>query len=207
MRKLIDLNDWNRKEHFEFFNTFEEPFFGVTLAIDCTFALQKSKDLGISFFIYYLHKTLAAINTQENFKYRIHEKQVYEYDTIDASATIMREDKTFGFSLIPYHEDLNIFNQNALQEIKRIQETKGLFTREFPNNLIHFSALPWINFTGITHSRNYKFEDSCPKISMGKVYHQDGKKYMNMAIFVHHGLIDGYHLGLFTEKFQDLMNN
>lgn len=203
---ILNTKTWNRAEHFEFFCKFEEPFFGVTTPIDCTIAHAESKKLNIQFFIYYLHKTLVAINSIENFRYRIAGNEVFIYDTIDASATIMRADKTFGFSLIPYHEDLQIFTKNALQEIERIQTTTGLFTRDFKENLIHFSALPWVNFTGITHSRNFTFPDSCPKISMGKLVTENNKKTMSMALFVHHGLMDGYHVGLFVEKFQTLMN-
>ena len=27
--EIIEINTWNRKEHFEFFSHFDEPFFGV----------------------------------------------------------------------------------------------------------------------------------------------------------------------------------
>jgi chloramphenicol O-acetyltransferase type A len=204
--KTLNLATWNRKEHFEFFCRFEEPFFGVTTPIDCTIAYNEAKKANIPFFIYYLHKTLIAINEIENFRYRISGDEVLIYETIDASATIMREDKTFGFSLIPFYQNLSEFTKYALQEINRVQTTTGLFTRDFQENLIHFSALPWVNFTGITHSRSFTFPDSCPKISMGKIVTENNKKTMAMALFVHHGLMDGYHVGLFVERFQELMN-
>lgn len=60
------------------------------------------------------------------------------YNEIDASATIMREDKTFGFSFMKFHEDINEFNKMAQKEIERIQSTIGVFTREYPENIIHF---------------------------------------------------------------------
>jgi chloramphenicol O-acetyltransferase type A len=53
------------------------------------------KEIQTSFFIYYLHKTLEAVNHIECFKYRIAEDNVY--DQINASATIGRADGTFGF--------------------------------------------------------------------------------------------------------------
>ena len=68
MKQKLDLNTWNRKEHFLFFKQMEEPFFGVTVPIDCTKAYAKSKELGVTFFTYYLHKTLVAINTIEPFR-------------------------------------------------------------------------------------------------------------------------------------------
>lgn len=208
MKTLLDLENWNRKEHFLFFKQFEEPFFGLTVEIDCTKAYETSKQLGTSFFVYYLHKTMVAVNTIESFRYRIIDDAVYIYDTIDVSATIMRKDLTFGFSLIEYSPDFEVFATNTFKEIKRIQNTSGLLTREFPNdNLIHFSAIPWINFTSLSHARSYTFPDSCPKISFGKMMiTNDGKRTMSMSIHAHHGLMDGFHVSQFVDCFQELMN-
>jgi chloramphenicol O-acetyltransferase type A len=206
MKPKLDLNSWNRKEHFLFFKQMDEPFYGITTTIDCTQAYAKAKVLGISFFSYYLHKTLSAVNAVENFRYRIIEDEVYVFDVIDASATVMREDTTFGFSYMPFTEDINEFTQIVQTEIERMQTTTGVFTREYPDNLIHFSALPWINFTSLSHARSFTWPDSCPKISVGKLTEENGKKSMPISVHVHHGLADGYHVGLFLEKLQQFMN-
>lgn len=206
MKQKLNIETWNRKEHFLFFKQMEEPFFGITTTIDCTKAYQKASELGISFFSYYLHKTLVAVNAIEPFRYRIIEDEVYIFDQIDASATILRENKTFGFSLIEFHEDVLEFAEITKTEIERIQTTTGLFTREYPENLIHFSALPWVNFTSFSHARSFTWPDSCPKISFGKMMDENGKKTMSMSIHVHHGLMDGYHVGEFVNFFQTLMN-
>jgi len=206
MKQKLDLDNWNRKEHFLFFKQMQEPFFGVTVPIDCTNAYAKSKELGVSFFTYYLHKTLTAVNTIEPFRYRIINDEVYIFDRVDVSATILREDKTFAFSYMEYDEDLNKFAEITKTEIARIQNTTGLITREFPENLIHFSAVPWVNFTSYSHARSFTFPDSCPKVSFGKMMDENGKKTMQMAVHVHHGLMDGYHVGLFISRFEELMS-
>jgi chloramphenicol O-acetyltransferase type A len=208
MKQKLNIETWNRKEHFEFFNQMEEPFFGLTTKIDCTIAYEKAKELGISFFEYYLHKTLIAVNQTENFRYRIIENEVYIFDKINASSTIMREDKTFGFSFIEFQEDLKNFSKNTIQEIERIRDTTGLFTRDFSDiNLIHFSTIPWINFTSLSHARSFTFPDSCPKITFGKMtISKKRKRKMAMSIHVHHALVDGYHVGEFVNLFQKLMN-
>ena len=207
MKTIIDLKTWNRTAHFEFFSKFDEPFFGITTPIDCTIAYQNSKNIEIPFFVYYLHKTLVAINKTDNFRLRIEGENVVLYDEINASATIMREDKTFGFSFMKYQEDIHEFKIMAQTEIQRIQNTPGILTREYPENIIHFSAVPWINFTGLTHSRNYSISDSCPKISFGKLMEENGKKTMALSVTAHHGLLDGYHIGLFVEELQNLLNS
>ncbi len=206
MKHKLNLNTWNRKEHFQFFKQMEEPFFGITTRIDCTKAYAKSKEMGVSFFTYYLHKTLLSVNAVENFRYRIIGDEIYIFDNIDASATIFREDKTFGFSLIQYSENLNDFAESTKKEIERVKNTTGLITRDFEINLIHFSAVPWIDFTSYSHARSFSWPDSCPKISFGKMVEENNKKTMAMAVHVHHGLMDGYHVGEFVSLFQEMMN-
>ncbi len=50
MKTAIDLNNWIRKDHYLFFSQFEEPFYGITVSIDCTAAYQYAKENAISFF-------------------------------------------------------------------------------------------------------------------------------------------------------------
>ena len=208
MKKKLDIKNWNRKEHFEFFKDFDEPFYGATVTIDCSRAYKRAKELECSFFIYSLHKTLTAVNAVEAFTYRIEDDEVIIHDTIDASATIGRPDGTFGFSLIPYSKDLNTFKIQAENESARVATTTGLFTRSFDlDNLIHFSAIPWLNFTSLSHARSYNFPDSCPKISFGKITTTANNiKKMPMSVHVHHALIDGLQLSHFVDHFQELMN-
>ena len=71
---------------------------------------------------------------------------------------------------------------------------------------MHFSSLPWLDFTSFSHARSFSFPDSSPKISFGKMTESKGKKSFSVSIHVHHGLVDGFHVGQFVEKFQELMS-
>ncbi|AWH84564.1 chloramphenicol acetyltransferase [Flavobacterium album] len=208
MKTKLNLSTWPRKEHFGFFSQFEEPFFGLVATIDCTKGYASAKAKNVSFFIYYLHKVLAAVNNVEEFRYRISGNEVVVYDRVDASATLTREDNTFGFSLMEFNPEIEVFSANSKAEIERVRNTTGLFTREFDNdNIIHFSAIPWVDFTSLSHARSFTFPDSCPKISVGKMTEKDGRKSMPVSVHVHHGLMDGYHVGLFFDALQREMDN
>ncbi|MXV50237.1 chloramphenicol acetyltransferase [Pedobacter sp. HMF7647] len=206
MKTKLDLQTWNRKDHFQFFNTFEEPFFGVCVEMDCTRTYQLSKESGESFFILYLHKALAAANAIESFRYRIIDDEVWKYDEVHASATINRPNGTFGFSFIDFHPDFTDFKKLATDEIIRVQNSEGLKRSGAGENVIHFSALPWIKFTSLSHARNFQYKDSCPKISFSKTTKTNGKVMMNISIHVHHALMDGYEVGLFIDEYQRLLN-
>ncbi|HMI06186.1 MAG TPA: chloramphenicol acetyltransferase [Flavobacterium sp.] len=208
MKTLFDIENWPRKEHFHFFRKFDEPFFGAVVEIDCTKAYANAKLSGSSFFIHYLHKTLVAVNAVAPFRYRIADDHIFVWDRIDGSATISREDGSFGFSLIEFDADFKVFSEKALVEIERVKSTPGLFTRSFDDdNLIHFSAIPWVDFTSLSHARSFAFPDSCPKISFGKMkVSENGKRTMPMSVHVHHALMDGFHVGQFVDAFQSEMN-
>lgn len=208
MRTFLDLENWPRKTHFEFFRKMDEPFFGVTVTVDCTKAYAEAKKRNTSFFLYYLYKSLGAVNAVEAFRYRISGDQIAICDRVDSSATISREDGSFGFSLIEFDADFDVFSEKALLEIERVKNTPGLLTRSFDDdNLIHFSAIPWLDFTSLSHARTFTIVDSCPKISFGKMtVYENGKRTMPMSVHVHHALMDGFHVGQFVDCFQEEMN-
>ncbi|UYZ63936.1 chloramphenicol acetyltransferase [Hymenobacter weizhouensis] len=208
MKQQIDLATWNRREHFAFFSGFDEPFFGLVAPVDCTQALAEAKRLGVSFFFYYLYHSLRAANQVPEFRYRIEDGQVYCYDRVHASATIGRPDHTFGFSFIELHDTLADFVAAATAEVAAVQASSGLRLTETTArpDVVHCSALPWVRFSGLTHARSFRHADSCPKISYGQTYAENGATWLPVAVNVHHGLADGYHVGQFLTAFQAGLN-
>ncbi|UGU16612.1 chloramphenicol acetyltransferase [Sinomicrobium kalidii] len=206
MTEKLDIENWNRKEHFFFFKDFEEPFFGVTFNVDITGAYRYCKQESISLFIYYLYASLKTANNIPEFKYRIKDNEVLVYDRVSASSTIDREDGTFGFSYINYEEDFVSFRKNAQSEIDRVRSTRELIPSESGDSVIHFSAIPWVQFTSLSHARSFRFKDSVPKISFGRIFEKENKKWMPVSVHVHHALMDGYHVGRFVRQFQQELN-
>ncbi|NMH89504.1 CatA-like O-acetyltransferase [Flavivirga algicola] len=203
--KIIDINTWNRKQHYEHFCGLKDPYFGVIIPFNVTKAYKFSKENSISFFAKYLHDCMKAINAIDNFRYRIEGGNVVDYETIHASATIMRNDKTFGFSFIEYHNDLNIFVKNIRNEKERIENSTVLYPPQNGLNCIHCSAIPWFHFSG--HKEPVSGElDSVPKIAFSKMNEVNKELMMNVSIHVNHALVDGYHVGLFSEKLQEYLN-
>lgn len=199
--KEINIDSWNRKQHYHHFVALNNPFFAVTVPVNVTNAYKKSKASGKSFFVRYLHDCMKAINEVENMRYRIREGRVFDIGTVHASATIMREDYTFGFSWIPFNSNHNVFYENFVAEKLRIQTHHELYPPITGDNCIHCSVMPWFNFTSQKEPVSGKIE-SIPELSFSKVVITDNKMSMNVAISVNHALVDGYHVGLFVKLFQ-----
>lgn len=206
MLYYLDKDQWARREHFEFFRAMDEPYWGCTINMDVTKAYHQAKKMGISFYLFYLHKSIKAINNQVEFRYRIEGEDVIIHEQIHAAATVNRPDHTFGFSQIEYYDDLREFCENALLEIERVKKSPNLFSPKNDPNVVHYSSLPWIQFTSISHARDFSEQAGIPKITFGKIHEQDGKKLMPVSYHVHHALIDGFHLGRQIESFQELLD-
>ncbi len=207
--KKLDFKNWNRREHFEFFSSFDEPFFGIVSEVDCTKSYNFCKNNDRSFFAHYLHRALIAVNEVPEFKYRILSNEVVVYEKVHSAATIARPDGTFAFSFAEFDSDFFIFQKRLKTEIEEVQNSTGLRLSDASQRLdaIHISSFPWHKLTGLTHSRNFKYPDSVPKITFGKMYPM-GKDYkMPVAINAHHGLMDGFHVAKFLEVFQKLLDS
>ena len=208
MNKILNIETWKRKEHFQFFSQFKEPFFGITAEVDCTNAHRYCKENNHSFFLYYHHKAITAVNSIEEFRYRIHNDDILIYDTIHTTTTISRDDNTFAFTFFPFKPAFSDYAESAQTAISEVKKSGGLGLSERSARLdvIHFTTIPWIHFTGITHARDYKENDSVPKIAFGKYIKKDGKITMPVSVHVHHGLMDGFHVGKFFNLFEELLN-
>ena len=203
--KIIDLNTWNRREHYTHFCGLKDPYFAITIPINVSKAYIYSKENNKSFFAKYLHDCMKAINDVDNFRYRIKENQVVDYPVIHASPTLMRDDNTFGFSFVEYNEDFKMFSNNIKAEKERIQNSTNLYPPQNGLDCIHCSAMPWLYFSGHKEPVSGMLE-SIPKIAFSKVIEVENELVMNVSVNVNHALVDGYHVGLFAEKFQKNLN-
>jgi len=205
--EYLEIETWNRKQHFEHFKELLDPYFAVTVEVDVTKAYQTAKEKELPFFVLYLHACMKAINAIENFKYRItNDERIRIYDVIHASATIMRPDHTFGFSFIHYSESFDKFYQNFNKEKERILNSTDLFPPINSDDCVYCSALPWINFTGHKEPKNSE-SDSITRLAFGKFVEKENKLKMPVSITVNHALIDGYHVSLFFENYQKALDS
>lgn len=209
MYKNLDIENWNRKEHFAFFNQFDEPFFGIVAEIDCTNAYHVSKNNSIPFSLYCHYQAITAVNLTDEFRYRIKNDEIVIFDAIHVTTTIGRDDNTFSFSFIPFAQSLDEFIELAKLEIDRIKNSSGIGANENTARLdvIHFSTVPWISFTGVTHPQNFNYKDSIPKITFGKYFHRNDRMILPVSVNAHHGLMDALHVGRFLQAFEQLMDS
>ena len=202
--KKIDLTNWKRKEHFDFFSKMASPIFGLVTEVNCDECYKNSKENGKSFFANYLHKSMIAVNSVDELKYRIIDNEIIEFETIHAGITISREDETFGFGFVNFSSDFETFNNELNNEILEVKKCSGLRLNndDIKKNLIRHSTIPWNSFSGLLHPTNFDQKESVPKITFGKFIIREGKRMLPVSIEAHHGLVDGFHIAKYLSEFQ-----
>lgn len=204
MKTFIDLEKWNRKEHFLFFSAFDDPFFGITVNVDFTRIYEEAKADQASFFLYSLHHILRQVNDTESFKLRIEKDQVARFETVHVSPTIGREDGTFGFGFFEYLPDRSRFVAEAHREIERVKATSGLAISANADreDVLFFSSVPWFAFSEMKHATSFNQCFGIPRISTGRLIPQKERYLLPVSICVHHGLMDGRHVAELIEKLE-----
>lgn len=206
MTHTLDINNWKRREHFEYFRGLDDPYWSITTELECTSTYKQAKEQNRSFFLSYLHKAMQAIHQVEELKMRIVENQVVCYDQIHASATVLRKDETFGCCFIEFDESFAVFAEKAAEEIKKTMTNSGMcLEQDYRLNQVHVSSIPWHHFTGLTYAKSLKPQDSVPKITFGRIVKIADRITFPLAIQVHHGLVDGLHVARFLDLFQTLL--
>ena len=205
--KEVDVNNWVRSKLFHFFKDYEDPFFGLTANVDVSAFHTLCKQNNYSFGLSVLYAATKAINQIPELRLRIKNGKVYDFDVISPGTTILHPDSTFSFCFFEMKNSLFSFLEAAKPVLKQHFDKDGIDGRAEDLNVIHGSAIPWVSFTQIKHARRFGSEDSIPKITFGKYYTFDEKLLMPVSIEINHALADGYHAGLFFEKFQFFLNS
>jgi chloramphenicol O-acetyltransferase type A len=202
MSRYLDLDGWKRRQHFEFFKGFDNPFFNICVNLDVTNLLGLTRsDASVSFFIAYHFLSMRAANEVEPFRYRLRDEGVLVHDRIHAGTTFLLADETFTFVYFDYAEEFEVFQKSAREMIEKAKSGKSrLDEREDRDDLIHHSVLPWVSFNSISHARNWGRPDSIPKIAFGKYRADNERVLMPISVEVHHALMDGLHVGRYFEK-------
>ncbi len=205
MKKKIDVNAWKRKSQFLFYKDFDQPFFNITAEVDVTNVLRQCKQSGNSFFLTSLFLSQKVVNTIDAFRYRIQGDEVVIYENVEAGSTILFEDNTFGFCYFKDYSELEVYLLKGEERIRKAKAKKAFLPEDFRDDLIHYSVVPWVSFTSLQHARNTKSQDSIPKIVFGKYYRDGDTMKMPISVSAHHALVDGYHVGRYFSKMEDLM--
>jgi chloramphenicol O-acetyltransferase type A len=218
MAEYLDLTTWARREVFEFFRGFDNPYFNVCTRVDVSrllAALNERSNRGLSsdealpakanVSLAYHYFALKAANEIEPFRYRLRDGKVLVHSVIHGATTVLLPNETFTFAYFDYVEDFGKFIAGAERAVEEAKAAGGFRTRDDDDDMIHCTVLPWVSFTSFSHARNWSREDSVPKISFGKFVRENERTLMPISVEVHHALMDGLHVGRYLTRLEEML--
>ena len=199
--KEIDLNNWNRKEHFEFFRRMDLPFYNINLNVDISGLREYAKSNSFSLNSLLIFLTIRSLNKIENFRYRLRAGSVVCHESLNPCFThIKRGEDLFSLITVDFADNIVEFDNIVRKEIENTTKYFNLEKQYGRDDFVYISTLPWISFTGIDHTVNLKKDDAIPRITWGKYFESNGRVLLPFNIQVNHIFIDGIHVGLFFEE-------
>lgn len=156
--------------------------------------------------IWLLTKT---VNDMPEFRTSLTKEGLGIYDDMHPMYTVFnRENKNFSGIWSNFTEDYNEFLKNYIDdELEYSKSTRFAPKDGTPPNSFNISMVPWLEFTSFNINVFDEGKYLMPVFTMGKYFERDEKRFLPLAIQVHHAVCDGYHMGLFVQKLQDHIDN
>ena len=207
MGEAFDIDNWNRKEIYNLYKDYDDPFFNISTYIEISSLYKFCKEENHSFNLSLLYLSTETINDLMEFKLRIINGNLVLFDEIHCGSTIFHEDNSFSFAYFRRRKDLNEFEKEGRAVIDAQLKNKVFDPKNDFHDIIHHSVIPWTSFTSIKHARKISMADSIPKIVVGKYFTDDNKLQLPVSVEVHHALMDGYHVGQYFSIIQQKIND
>lgn len=212
-KKIIDIETWERRDNYRFFQGFLNPCISITSEVECGAAKNRAKAAKQSFFLHYLYAILRAANEIKELRYRFDAKeQVVLYDTVDVLTPIrMNESGKFFTVRIPWIEDFEAFHAAASAIIRNIPEDGDPYAAENGASederysVILVSATPDLFFTSVTHTQQHKNGGDYPLLNVGKAVIRGGELVIPVALYVNHSFVDGAHIADFFKRVEQYL--
>lgn len=207
---LIDMNTWERAEHYHYYRDIIKTRYSLTANIDITKLLVKVKEKNLKFYPIFIYILISIINKNKEFRMCLDEEDRLGYwDITHPSYTIFhKEDNTFSDIWTRYNVDFSIFYYHVVQDIKIYKERRGVKAKpDTPKNFCPISCIPWVSFTGYASDTYAESRMLYPILLFGKYFSVDRKILLPLSISVNHAVADGFHTCKLFNEIQEFVDN
>ena len=203
----IDLETWDRKRLFYNYLGTDFPYIIITANVDVTKPLRFAREHGVSFNLVMVYLCVKTLDQIPNYRYRF----------IDGKPFIIDHTRSLINHIIPGQELFvmgeGLYPCDDIEEFCRVTHERQMTASaesmqdkvRHKLDIINFTSIPWIQYTGFIRTIIQNGVDNAPKMSFGKYFEDPvhpGKIWMPLSSQTHHGLMDGRHVGQFYQNLQ-----
>lgn len=201
--RYLDLETYPRKEHFTYFCGLAYPYVGLTVNVDITALFHKIKAEKLPFFFTLCYCISRAANAVPEFRRRIIDGKIAEFDHCRTSYTVAMEDETYCYCTLEDAMPFKDFLPYAARGQEKAKQADSISEEEGDKqDLFFFSTVPWVSFTALIQPVPMP-ADSNPRITWGKYFQQNEKILLPVSVLCHHALVDGIHIAEFYRQLEE----
>lgn len=203
---LIDRNQWKREEFFQHYVTEVPCSYSMSVKMEITALRRRGEKLYPAM----LYAITTIVNRHEEFRTAFDAQgRLGVYDAMLPCYTVFhKETETFSNLWTEYTESYEAFCRAYEEDLEQYGDRQGLMGKpDVPPNNFPVSMVPWTSFEGfhlhVPKGNTYLL----PIFTMGRYEERDGKWWLPLAIQVHHGVCDGFHVCRFLQELQELLQS
>jgi chloramphenicol O-acetyltransferase type A len=206
----IDTQTWPMAQSFYYYTQMAPTTYTVNVTIDVTILRKTLKSKGYKFFPAYLYLVTKAISKQQELRIALQDGVLGYWDYLTpAYPQFHEDDKTTSLLWTEYDEHFETFYRHYIEDTAQHGNSHGILSPKgvpLPNAYI-ISCIPWFTFNSFSlHNHGIK-DYYVPSFEAGGFTEVNGKITMPLSVTVHHATTDGYHLKVFFDELQRMMNH
>ena len=199
----IELAAWPRREMFLSYLGTDFPYINMGCRMDVTGLLAHTRREGLSFYFALIWLSTRVADSIPNFRWRFTGEQVWAYAANTPVLThLPRGTEQFVMVEGPTGLDMAAFCREVRRRCDKAVPG-GRLDATGRQDIISYSCIPWVDYTHFIRTIKEIGVDCNPKLSWGRYVTENGRTTLNYSVQVHHGLMDGYHVGLFFRRLQE----
>lgn len=201
----VDLANYARRDLLQAFQHRQMPCFSTACQIDITPFKRLADAQGHGFFVPMSYLISRAVNGVPAFRQRLIGGELYEFDHVDPGYTVLLRDDSFSFCDSRHFDCYAEYREHAARCIEAVKRSPDRSTGD-KHHMFFITSVPWFSFTAFTHPFDESYA-SIPIITIGRFFDHGERVVLPLAVQVHHGLVDGIHVGRFFEQMRRLLDD
>lgn len=205
----VNLSEWNRAEHYYHYRENNPCVFSMTAELDITRLYTCLHQSGYKLYPVLIYGITRIVNQHPELRMGLDKDgNPGYYSHLNPTYTIFHpETEVFSSLWTTYHDNFFDFYRCYTQD----QETYGNLPGFSPKpvqeeNLLNISCIPWVRFSSFQLNIRSNYDYLLPIFTIGKYEVREGRRWLPLAMQVHHAACDGFHASRFYRELQEWMD-
>lgn len=201
----IEIETWSRYKSYKHFSKDVPCTYSMTLNLNISNLKSEIEKHQLKLFPTILYGISRVVNAHSEFRMDLDKLgNIGFYENSNPYYTIFnKESETFTNVWTEYHSDFDIFYQNYNKDIQENLNNAN-DSKPLPDkNIFNVSCIPWTSFTGFNLNMQNGYDYFLPIFTIGKYFTSEKEILLPLALQVHHGVCDGFHIARFANELQE----